>query len=110
MLWIYVVDFLSAGIPSNPRDRSPSPEPIYNSKVGHVINFKKIKRISWVQLGSINAEILYFFGGRECVGYSFAHFVFLRDVWIRTQRAAVAIRRAANLTIHLPNSEITTNK
>ncbi len=33
-------------------------------------------------------RIVYFFGGLECVGYSFAyvaHFVSLRDVWIRTQ-------------------------
>ncbi len=40
-----------------------------------------------------------------CVGHSFvdvAHFVFLRDVWIRTQRAGVASRRATNLTPHLP--------
>ncbi len=30
-----------------------------------------------------------FFGGLECVGHSFTHvhhFVFLRDVWIQTQR------------------------
>ena len=43
------------------------------------------------------------FGGLECVGYSFAfvaHFVFLRDVWIRNQRAAVANRRATKLDIH----------
>jgi hypothetical protein len=42
----------------------------------------------------------YFFGGLECVGHSFAYvalFVFLRDVWIRTQRAAIASRRATNL-------------
>jgi hypothetical protein len=42
-----------------------------------------------------------FFGGLECVGHSFAsvaHFVFLRDVWIRTQRAAVASKRATNLS------------
>jgi hypothetical protein len=35
----------------------------------------------------------YFNGGLECVGHSFAyvnHFVFLRDVWIRTQGAALA--------------------
>jgi hypothetical protein len=35
-----------------------------------------------------------FFGGLECVGHSFAyvpHFESLRDVWIRTQRAAIAI-------------------
>jgi hypothetical protein len=31
-----------------------------------------------------------------------AHFVFLRDVWIRTQRAAVASRRGTNLATHLP--------
>jgi hypothetical protein len=34
-----------------------------------------------------------FFGGLECGGHSFAyvaHFVFLRDVWIRTRRAGVA--------------------
>jgi hypothetical protein len=31
-----------------------------------------------------------------------AHFVFMRDVWIRTQRAAVASRRATNLSAHLP--------
>jgi hypothetical protein len=33
----------------------------------------------------------------ECVGHSFvyvAHLVFLRDVWIRTQRAAKASMRA----------------
>jgi hypothetical protein len=51
----------------------------------------------------------YFFGyiflGLECVGHSFAyvaHFVFLRDVWIRTQRAALADRSATNLATHLP--------
>jgi hypothetical protein len=43
---------------------------------------------------------VYFFGGLEFVGHSFAnfaHFVFLRDVWIRTQRAAVTSRRTTNL-------------
>ncbi len=47
-----------------------------------------------------------FFGGLECVGHSFAyvaHIVFLRDVWIRTKRAAVASGRATNLATHLPN-------
>ncbi len=46
---------------------------------------------------------VYFFGGLECVGYSFAyyaHFVFLGDVWIRTQGAAVASRCATNLPSH----------
>ncbi len=32
----------------------------------------------------------------------FAHFVFLRYVWIGTQRAALASRRATNLATHLP--------
>jgi hypothetical protein len=46
-----------------------------------------------------------FFDGLECVGHSFAyvaHFVFLRDVWIRTQRAAVASWLATNLATNLP--------
>ncbi len=41
--------------------------------------------------------------GLKCVGYSFAYvayLVFLRDVWIRTQRAFVASRRATNLAMH----------
>ncbi len=47
---------------------------------------------------------LVFFDGLECVGHSFAyvaHFVFGGDVWIRTQRAAVASRSATNLATHL---------
>jgi len=47
---------------------------------------------------------IFFFGGLECVGHScayVAYFVFLRDVWIRTQRAAVASRCATNLVTHL---------
>jgi hypothetical protein len=47
----------------------------------------------------------YFYSGLQCVGHSFAyvtHLVFLRDVWIRTQRATVASRRATNLATHLP--------
>ncbi len=41
----------------------------------------------------------------EYVGHSYAYvaqYVVLRDVWIRTQRAAVASRRATNLATHLP--------
>jgi hypothetical protein len=52
---------------------------------------------------------IYFFGGLECVGHSFAyaaHFVILRAVWIRTQKAAIASRRATNLATHLPNLAI----
>jgi hypothetical protein len=40
----------------------------------------------------VNYFFCKFIGGLECVGHSFAyidHLVFLRDVWIRTQRAAV---------------------
>jgi hypothetical protein len=39
-------------------------------------------------------------------GHSFAyvaHFVLVERVWIRTQRSAVASRRATNLATHLPN-------
>jgi hypothetical protein len=46
------------------------------------------------------------FGGLQSVGPFFAYVaefvpVFLRDVWIRTQRAAGAIRRAISLATHL---------
>jgi hypothetical protein len=47
---------------------------------------------------------VYFLAGFECVGHSFAyvaHYVFLRDVCIGTQRAAAASRRATNLAISL---------
>jgi hypothetical protein len=48
-----------------------------------------------------------FFDGLVCVGHSFAyvyaaHFVCSRNVWIRTQRAAVASRFANNLATNLP--------
>jgi hypothetical protein len=46
-----------------------------------------------------------FFGGLQCVSNSFAyvaHFVFLRDVRIRTRRAAVPNRHDTNLATHLP--------
>jgi hypothetical protein len=46
---------------------------------------------------------VYFFGGLECVGHSFAyiaHFLFLGDIWIRTQRATIASRCATNLATH----------
>jgi hypothetical protein len=43
---------------------------------------------------SNNLVVNFLLGGLECVGHSFASaalFVFLRDVWIRTQRAADAL-------------------
>ncbi len=48
---------------------------------------------------------VYFFSGLECVGHFFAYvalYVFLRDIWIQTPRAAAASRLATNLTTHLP--------
>jgi hypothetical protein len=47
----------------------------------------------------------YYFGGLQCIGHSFAyvaHVVCLRDVWIRTQKAAVATH-LRKLAIHLPS-------
>ncbi len=54
-----------------------------------------------------NIKIIFclLFGRLECVAHSFAYvapFVFLRDVWVRTQRDVVASRRASNLATHLP--------
>ncbi len=46
-----------------------------------------------------------FLGGLECVGHSFAyvaHYVCLRDVSIRTQRATVTSMRTTYLATHLP--------
>jgi hypothetical protein len=62
----------------------------------------------WTILGHWTAIIFFciIFGELECVGHSFAyfaHFIYFRDVWILTQRAAVASRRAANFATHLPN-------
>ncbi len=60
---------------------------------------------SFLTLDRSSSLLLYFFGGLECVGHSFAyvvHFVLLREVKIRTQRAAVASRRANNLATHFP--------
>ncbi len=42
----------------------------------------------------------------ECIGHSFAdvaHFVIVRDVWIRTQRFTGASKSPSNLATHLPN-------
>jgi hypothetical protein len=65
-----------------------------------------MKPFAWVE--NENKQEFVFgnlFVGLECVGHSLtyvAHFVFFfRDVCIRTQRAAVASRRATNLAIHL---------
>jgi hypothetical protein len=55
----------------------------------------------------LNVFFVNFFSGLECVDHSFAyvaHFLFLRDFWIRTQRAAVASKCATNLATHLPTT------
>jgi hypothetical protein len=47
---------------------------------------------------------VYIFGWLGSVGHSFAYvayFVLLRDVWIRTERVAVASRRATKIATHL---------
>ncbi len=47
-----------------------------------------------------------FYGGLECVGHSYAyvaHLSFTRDLWIRTQSAAVASCRATDLATY-PNT------
>ncbi len=48
---------------------------------------------------SLDMFFCIFFDGIECVG----HFVLLRDVWIPTERDAVASWRANNLATQLPN-------
>ncbi len=65
-----------------------------------ILDLDNLQGLLWIQIILLNM-----FCGLELVGHSFAyvaHFVFLRDVWIRTQRAAVASRRATNLATHLP--------
>ncbi len=49
-------------------------------------------------------DLIKFFCGLECVGHSFVsvgHFIFLRDFWSRTQRAAVASMLTTNLANHV---------
>ncbi len=47
---------------------------------------------------------VYFWRARACHSFpSVAHFVYLGNVWIRTQRAALASRCSTNVATHLPN-------
>jgi hypothetical protein len=85
---------------------------------GTVENIAKVDRLQkdqivivwlcrWRPGRSVKCFVLYIFRRAtvECVGHSFAYvayFVILRDVWIRTQRPAVASMRATNLATHLP--------
>jgi hypothetical protein len=67
--------------------------------------FKLVSCIFIIFVRVLRLFFIYFFGGLECVGHSFVYvalFVVLRDVWIRTQRAAVASRLTTNLATHLP--------
>ncbi len=76
-----------------------------NRKIGLFI-FSKIKILLDIWIYSI---FCIFFGRLKCVGHSFAyvaHFLFLRYVWIRTQRAAVASRCATNLPLRILNIEL----
>ncbi len=67
---------------------------------------------SYSDVASLSGKLIFpyqpfFLAGCECFGHSFvyvAHFVILRDAWIRTQRAAAARRCANNLATHLPIS------
>ncbi len=70
---------------------------------GLIYHLKSCRNITYIK-----SFFCIFCGGLECDVHSFvyvAHFVLLRDVWIGTQRAAVASRRATNLAIHLPNKK-----
>ncbi len=73
------------------------------------VNFHIFKnKIIWNEKAIFTTIILfylYFFDGLDFVAHSFAyvaHFVCLRDVWIRTQRPILASRCATNLATHLP--------
>ncbi len=73
---------------------SPSPAP-----TSCLSTANRIRKILCISLTDI------FFCGLECVGHSLAyvaHFVLLKDDWIRTERAAVTSKYATNLATHLP--------
>ncbi len=67
-------------------------------------SYKGVSFFLWLAISGCIQCRQNFFCGLECVGqYNVAQpLVFLRDVWIRTQRAAVVSRRATNLATHLP--------
>ncbi len=81
---------------------------LFAMKDGHLrwtndwVSVYSINIITWVDPVELFFcyNSLYVFGGLECVGHSFdyvAHFIFLKDIWIRTQRSATGSRRATNL-------------
>jgi hypothetical protein len=75
----------------------------YNPPSDHILGY--ISTTTGLKSRSRYIPFLHIFGALECVCNSFAYvayFVFLIDVWIRAQRAAVASRRTTNLAAHLP--------
>jgi hypothetical protein len=65
----------------------------------------KSKRTTVFLLSLLKKLRCSFWRAIECVGHIFAyvaHFVFLRYVWIRTPRVAVASRRTINFVTYLP--------
>ncbi len=74
------------------------------TKDGHVYFFTS-SFANFCRFDDFEKFFMYIFWRPVSVGHSFnllvTHFVFLRDVWIRTQRAAVANRSATNFATHL---------
>ncbi len=73
------------------------------SIISFTVRVQNCKKLCLYKNGR-NNNFTFFFGGLQCAGHSFAyvaHFLFLR-----TQRAAGASRRATTLTTHLPNYKI----
>jgi hypothetical protein len=78
-----------------------SPRPSFDCKIHKTVD---LTAGCWSPAQSLASFFFLFLAGYSvfCHSFSFvANFVFLRDVWIRTQRAAVASRRATNLATHL---------
>jgi hypothetical protein len=64
------------------------------------------KKKFFLKLLVLKSFFVYSFCGLDCVGHFFAyvaHFVFLRNEWIQTQKDALASRRVTNFATHLPN-------
>jgi hypothetical protein len=66
-------------------------------------NFEKFRTLAKTE-GDILVYLYFVYFWRDRVCWPLLHFVFLRDVWIRTQRASVggANMCATNLATHLP--------
>jgi hypothetical protein len=65
------------------------------------------KTVQKIMRGQHSISFINFLCGLQCLGNSFAyvaHYSYLRDAWIRTQRAVAASKRATNLAAHLPKN------